>query len=331
MDGQTERCAHCGTPSTSGGRYCTNCGAQLGTEPTNPRVFPSPTDTAERAYDLPAPAYTPTAPAPPASTTSGAVDQDAVLPPRAEPAYLVPEHRSRQAGPGLWLGVVATMLVVLLVGGFLLLHGLGGSGSGASSTPPIVPKQHRPPSPTPSSEPSSQAPSTPSSSPQVKEPPTNVAGFARVSAPRHAPAGVDFGGRPVTYVAANLVDGRNDTCWRTPGDATGTVLTFRLDQPTRLSRVGLVNGYSKIAYSGNRSFDWYRGNRRVLAVQWLFDDGSSVTQRLGFNRAMQQIAIKPVTTSVVRLRITSVSAPGKGRAARNDTAFSEVLLLGRTG
>jgi hypothetical protein len=128
-----------------------------------------------------------------------------------------------------------------------------------------------------------------------------------------------------------MVDGLNDTCWRTPGDATGTVLTFRLDQPTRISRVGLVNGYSKIAYSGGRSYDWYRGNRRVLAVQWLFDDGSSVTQRLHFNRAMQQIPVKPVTTRVVRLRITAVSGPGKGRAARNDTAISEVLLLGTTG
>jgi len=29
MDGQTERCAHCGTPSTDGGRFCINCGAEL--------------------------------------------------------------------------------------------------------------------------------------------------------------------------------------------------------------------------------------------------------------------------------------------------------------
>jgi hypothetical protein len=142
---------------------------------------------------------------------------------------------------------------------------------------------------------------------------------------------VDFAGHRVSYVAANLVDGRNDTCWRTPGDATGTVLTFRLDQPTKLRRVGLVNGYSKIAYSHGRAFDWYRGNRRVRSVQWLFDDGSSVTERLHFDRDLQQIPIKPVTTRVVRLRITAVSKPGKGKAARNDTAISEVLLLGRTG
>jgi hypothetical protein len=316
MDGQTERCAHCGTPSLEGGRFCTNCGAQLGTEPTNPRVFPSPGDTAERAYDVPVQAYA-------ASVTTSAKPDTAT--------HLAPSHHARRPGAGLWVSVVVAMLVVLIVGGFLLLHG-GGGGSGAAPKQPIVPAPHT------SSGAGSTAPSTggpsassPSPSVRVKEPPSNVAGFAQASAPRHAPAGVDFAGRPVSYVAANMVDGLNDTCWRTPGDATGTVLTFHLDQPTKITRVGLVNGYAKIAYDGKRSYDWYRGNRRVLAVQWLFDDGSSVTQRLGFNRAMQQIAVKPVTTRVVRLRITAVSAPGKGRAARNDTAISEVLLLGTTG
>jgi len=95
--------------------------------------------------------------------------------------------------------------------------------------------------------------------------------------------------------------------------------------------VGLVNGYSKIAYAGGRAFDWYLGNRRVLAVDWIFGDGSTVPQQFGADRAVQQIAIHPVTTSVVRLRITGVSPPGKGRAARDDTAISEVLLLGSSG
>jgi hypothetical protein len=127
-----------------------------------------------------------------------------------------------------------------------------------------------------------------------------------------------------------MVDGRNDTCWRTAGDATGMVLTFRLDQPTKVTRVGLVNGYSKIAYAHGRPFDWYLGNRRVLSVDWIFDDGTTIAQPLGKNRALQQRPIRPVTTSVVRLRITAVSPPGKGRAARDDTAISEVLILGRT-
>jgi hypothetical protein len=327
MDGQTERCAHCGTPSTDGGRFCINCGAELGTEPTNPRIFPSATDTAERLYDLPAPLY-----AAPAASPAPAAPPPGSSPPPG-PTHLAPSSRPRRAGPGpgLWVGVAAAMVVVLVLGGFLLFHGSGGGGGTSTSpTPPIVPKTHPSPSSPTSSESSATAPSS-SPSVQVTGPPTNVAGFAQASAPNHAPAGLDFGGRPVTYVAANMVDGRNDTCWRTPGDATGMQLTFRLDQPTRLTRVGLVNGYAKIAYSGGRSFDWYQGNRRVLSVEWIFDDGSSVTQQFGDDRGMQQTAIHPVTTSTVRLRITSVSPPGKGRAARDDTAISEVLLLGRTG
>jgi hypothetical protein len=221
------------------------------------------------------------------------------------------------------------MVVVLLLGGYLLFHG-GGSAPDSSRATPLVPQPHHPRSSAAASASSSAPSPSPTPTPQVKGPPTDVAGFAQAFAPSHAPAAVDFSGAPVTYVASNLVDGRNDTCWRTPGDATGTELTFRLDQPTRLSRVGLVNGYAKIAYSRGRAYDWYLGNRRVLSVEWVFDDGSSVSQTFGADRAMQQTAIHPVTTRTVRLRITQVSPPGKGPASRDDTAISEVLLLGRT-
>ena len=323
MDGQTERCAHCGTPSTDGARFCVNCGAELGTEPTNPRVLPEATVTAERVYAVSGPLFADEVPGAPAQ------GRPAYASP-LEPAYLAdsPVEPRHGPGPGMWIGVVVVMVLALVLGGFLLFHSGGGADS-AQPAQPIVPKEHRSASTPSSPDPS---PSEASSSPlQVKGPPTNVAGFARASAPAHAPAGVDFAGQPVTYVAPNMVDGRNDTTWRTPGDATGMVLTFTLDQPTRLTRVGLVNGYSKIAYSRGRPYDWYHGNRRVLGVQWIFDDGSSVTQALGDSRTPQQVAIKPTTTSTVKLKITSVSRPGTGRAARNDTAISEVLLLGRTG
>jgi hypothetical protein len=321
MDGQRERCLHCGATVTTG-RFCTNSGARLGTEPTNPRIWPTPTDTAERVYEPPGPGY---------AATSTPPGQPAFAP-TSEPAYLAPEHRASRPGPGpgLWIGVAAAMVVVLVLGGFLLLRSGGGGSDEPAGTTPIVPKTQ--PSASESAESPSTSPSPESSSPSptVTGPPTNVAGFAQATAPAHNAASVDFVGRPVTYVAPNMVDGRNDTCWRTVGDATGMVLTFRLDQPTKLTRVGLVNGYSKIAYSNGRAFDWYLGNRRVLAVDWIFDDGTTVTQQFGTNRAMQQRTIKPVITSVVRVKITSVSPPGKGRAARNDTAISEVLLLGRT-
>lgn len=318
MDGQTERCVHCGATVTIG-RFCTSCGSPLGTELARPTISPSPTDTAERVYGSPGTAYAAASPTPGAPAYAAA----------PEPAYLAPDPGPPRPGPGpgLWIGVAVAMVVVLVLGGYLLLQGTSSGGDTASKTPPIVPKTHLTASASASQTPS---PTSSSSTPTVTGPPTNVAGFSQATAPAHAPAGLDFSGRPVTYVAPNMVDGRNDTCWRTPGDATGMILTFRLDQPTRLTRVGLVNGYSKIAYSGGHPYDWYLGNRRVLAVDWVFDDGTTVSQQFDKDRALQQIAIKPVTTDVVQIRITAVSPPGKGRAARNDTAISEVFLQGRT-
>jgi hypothetical protein len=155
-----------------------------------------------------------------------------------------------------------------------------------------------------------------------------VAGLSRASAPSHAPAGVDFSGRPVTFVAPNMVDGVAETCWRTPGDATGMVLTFRLERPTTITKVGLINGYAKTAFSGGRRYDWYQGDRRVLSVDWIFDDGTTVSQPFSETRAMQSRTIPPVTTSTVQVRITAVSPPGRGLSSRDDTAVSEVSLVG---
>jgi hypothetical protein len=323
MDGQTDRCLHCGA-TVAPGPFCSRCGARagarVGTEPTHARAW-SPTDTAERVYDI-APAHVAASPAMGHSAYADSAEsvRSTTTPVAPRPA----------PGPGLWLGAAAALVVMLAVGTFLLVRGTGGDG--AATTSPrraVVPPSHGPSSA--GANDSSAASAGPSSSaPTTVGPLVNVAGFSEATAPAHAPAGVDFTGRPVTYVAQNLVDGRNDTCWRTAGDATGMVLRFHLDQPTRLTRVGLVNGYAKIGYSRGRAYDWYLGNRRVLSVDWLFDDGTSVPERFGTDRSLQQIAIQPVTTSVVRLRITEVSGPGTGPAARDDTAISEVLLLGRT-
>jgi hypothetical protein len=43
---------------------------------------------------------------------------------------------------------------------------------------------------------------------------------------------------------------------------------------------------------------------------------------------MQSRTIPPVTTSTVLVRITAVSPPGRGLASRDDTAVSEVSLVG---
>ena len=323
---------HCGA-RLSGGRFCTNCGSRIGTLPPVAQTWTAPTDTAERHYDV-------LEQPPPVAVAPAPAEQRPVppiLPPPPAPhevqAHHEPAHASyRRQGPGagLWIGAAAVLLVVLLLGGFLLLRGTGGDSTDATdATTPLAP-QPTPTKKSPSPKPSSTPPSPSSSTgPSAGGPATNVAGLAVATSPVHAPGGVDFAGRPVSYVAPNMVDGVTDTCWRTVGDATGTVLTFRLDRTTRLTRVGLINGYAKIAYDNGRRYDWYAGTRRVLSVDWEFDDGTTFHQTFGNDRVMQQTAIKPVTTDTVRLRITSVSPPGKGRASRNYTAISEVLLIGR--
>ena len=159
--------------------------------------------------------------------------------------------------------------------------------------------------------------------------PVDVAATATVTAPPAAPPNADAFGNRTTYVAANMVDGRSDTCWRMPGDGTGAEISFALAAPTTLTRVGMINGYAKNAVVGGRNLNWYVGNRRVLSAQWVFDDGTTVDQPLVATKKMQTVDLGgPVTTSSVTLRLVVVSSPGTGRSARNYTAVSEVTLVG---
>ncbi len=156
-----------------------------------------------------------------------------------------------------------------------------------------------------------------------------VAGRATAKAPKTAAPNQDVNGDQVSYDASNMLDGVPETAWRAPGDASGMALTFKLREPTELHQVGLINGYAKTSTDDRgRTFDWYLGNRRVEAVVWVFDDGTKVRQPLTEGREMQTLAIDPVTTSRVVLRLVQVSAPGDGTAARDFTAVSEVSLVG---
>lgn len=160
--------------------------------------------------------------------------------------------------------------------------------------------------------------------------PANLARLATAVVPATAQPNQDLSGNMVRYEARNMLDGVLETCWRMPGDAAGEEVVFRLDEPTALTSVGLVNGYAKFATDamGNK-LDWYHGNRRILRVQWVFDDGTSLDQTLGDTAAMQRLRFPSVTTKTVRLRLVAVSAPGTGPAARNYTSISDVTLVGR--
>lgn len=161
----------------------------------------------------------------------------------------------------------------------------------------------------------------------------NLARGATATVPATAPPSQDTSGNMVRYDARQMLDGVPTTCWRMPGDGTGRDLTFDLGQQSRITSVGLINGYAKTAREGGRALDWYYGNRRILSVEWSFDDGTTVTQKLGETRQMQTVDLDhPVTTSSVHLRLVEVSAPGRGPvggpAARDYTAISDVTLRG---
>jgi hypothetical protein len=348
----TTTCANC-RAEVGDAAYCPICGhAVLSPQsaPASPRGPDWRTDTSERpstrAPVEPAPAVV--TPGPPryplyADATTDSVeahvepDARPAAPPANPTSYLddqdLDDDDERRMVPAWlpWL-LVALMLVLVAFGGVWLL--LSADDDSATEPPATSVSTSQDtsdePAPSPSSaveEPSSSAP-PPSETVPVGDP-VEVAGSATATAPATAPPNEDAFGNPTTYVAANMLDGRADTCWRMAGDGTGVELTFQLAGPTTMTRVGMINGYAKNAVVSGRNLNWYVGNRRVLSAQWVFDDGTTVDQPLGATKKMQTIDLGgPVTTTVVRLRLVAVSSPGTGRSARDYTAVSEVTLVG---
>ena len=242
---------------------------------------------------LTAPVSEPVLPPPPAPPVAPAEATAVVLP----AVGVVPG--GRRVGV-LWVALAGLVLGMLVLGGWLLLRG------GPSSDEPRARTG------------SSGAPATSGDS---GLPP------ATASAPATRAPGVDTAGHRTSYAAFNMLDGEPTPAWERPGDGTGQVLTFTFDGPAHRTRVGLINGYAKTGEENGRTVDWYAGNRRVLQVEWIFDDGHTVSQDLRETRKVQTVDVD-VTTSTVRLRLVTVSKPGKGRAARDMTPVSEVVFGG---
>ncbi len=161
--------------------------------------------------------------------------------------------------------------------------------------------------------------------PEGTGPRLDLATTAAVAVPGTAPATTDLDGDLVAYEADQMRDGDPATTWRTAGDASGQTITLTLAEPAVIDRVGLVNGYAKQV----AGVDWYPNNRRILAVTWGFDDGTSVQQTLAERPGLQRLKVPPVPTTTVTLRIDEVTPPGSGSLGRDYTAISEVTLLGR--
>ncbi|QIK76856.1 discoidin domain-containing protein [Nocardioides piscis] len=167
-----------------------------------------------------------------------------------------------------------------------------------------------------------------SSDAAAEQRPVDLGRRLRVKAPPAAPPTQDLDGQLADYEAANMLDGSPMTTWRTPGDATGETITFTLAKPATVRRVGIINGFAKQVPSGNTLVDWYPNNRRITAVEWVFDDGTTVRQDLSEKPKLQRLTIDPISTSTVRLRLLGVTPPGPGVLGRDYTAISDVLIAG---
>jgi hypothetical protein len=214
----------------------------------------------------------------------------------------------------------------------LLVAGLGAwlLFGGDDSEPDLVASEPRS---APNQAPSPDKPAQPKKKQKKAPPPTgkpaDVASLATAGVPATATPSTDFAGNVVRYDARNMLDGVPATTWRMPGDGSGETITIELADKTEITSVGLINGYAKTGTDGSGTpLDWYAGNRRILAVEWAFDDGSVVPQDLTETRKLQTVDVEPVTTSTIQLRLVTVTPPGQGPSRRDYTAISDLALVG---
>lgn len=307
------------------GRFCLNCGHPIG-EPAP--VQPASVEPA--SVETPAPEASASGPSPareaPATPTPSATqvrtesdwDPSEDLLPYEEVDDL---ERDTPLRGGAWIAwVLGAVLLVGLV--LVLIQAFGtegddiatdGGSSGTSAPDP------------------DQGSASPDEGTGSEESPTGVgkrvqlAAGASVAAPDTAPPTTDLDGNLVAYEASQMIDGNPSTAWRMAGDGSGQTVTLTLAEPAVVLRIGLVNGYTKQV----AGVDWYPNNRRILAVTWTFEDGTTLEQTFAERPGMQMLKVPPVQTSTIGIQITSVTPPGSGNLGRDYTAISEVSVIGR--
>lgn len=342
-------CSSCGH-QLGVGRFCTNCGRPV--PGRHPEAVPAPdappAPVAEGAAPPtaivpppvgqlpPSPRYplfadaSPTA-APPAdpypTVVRPAAGSTTSFPPVSRPT--LPPGDERRAAPGWlpWLVALVLLALVAGIGGYLLVSS-GDDDSADDRAGDRAGKEQTTDGPSGggATEPD-QPDSSGSGGPVAAPDPADVVDLtAGVSAevPAVAPPSRDRANRPVRFVPENMWDDRPRTSWRMPGDGAGQTLTFDLGQDVVLTEVGMINGYAKVDGPDN----WYRGNRRIRAVQWEFDDGTRITQEFADGQQIQMADIGPVATRTVRVHLLTVTPPGKGADGRDFTAISEIRFLG---
>jgi hypothetical protein len=123
----------------------------------------------------------------------------------------------------------------------------------------------------------------------------------------------------VHYDATRALDGNPATAWvEGAADAgSGEYLWLDFAQPVRVSQIGLITGLD-----GREAI--FGANNRVREARFIFSDGRTWRATFADQRAMQYIAVDPVTTSSVIIVIDEVYHG----STYNDTAIAEVEIWG---
>jgi hypothetical protein len=121
-----------------------------------------------------------------------------------------------------------------------------------------------------------------------------------------------------SYAATNVLDGDFDTSWQegAQGDGPGEWLAFSFEEPLRLARIEIANGYQR----DERRF---QGNPRIERLRVEYDDGSSQLLLLEDEWDYQSFDLDPTETQELRLVIESVY-PGE---LWEDASISAIRLF----
>ena len=307
-------CTQCGTQLPADVQFCTSCGAPVPPASTAAEAdslagpaLDAPTEVLPPAAEWPPPAGVP----PAGSLAESAPPSGPVWAPEPPPPRTVDSRRLTAVIAGL------VVLAVLLAAAVVLLtrH-----------------NQHPPPTATTSS-PSTPGPQSTTTSPEgvpttpPPVPPTvaNIADEATITAPPAAANNHDKAGNATSYGTDHLTDGDPTTAWRMVGDGSGAEVVLTFGAPRTITKLGLINGYAKTDPSSGE--DRYGQERRITAVSWTFDDGTSVAQPLSAGDPGVQLLTlpQPKRTQTVRLHIDTVTGYTK---PFNYTAISEIQVDG---
>jgi hypothetical protein len=208
------------------------------------------------------------------------------------------------------------------------------ASTGASAASSSAPPASAAPSATPSttSPTDSVGPTVTSSIVATTQPLTPAAPLiaARATASCTAPPSTDSKGNPTTFVPGNVLDGRDSTAWRCPGDGSGQTLTLTFKAPVQITSVGAEPGYNRVdQFNGD---DRWLENRRVTSISWACINPAGTTtgtlaQTFKDVRQVQTTATQGGFDSCAALQatITGTTPPG----SRDYTAISEVTAAGR--